>query len=1852
MFNKALFAPLLLLLTFTFFLSCKKSRPVSEKNPYIFANTSGMISKAQPLRVVFANNMVEPRAVGGFVQSDAFSISPSVEGRAVWQDEKTIIFQPTDQFVSDKNYKINIDLGKLHDNVPAEYKNFSFDIRTIKQDVMLRWSGWDTPSSTDYTEQSYKGTVLTADVEDAAKVESLLKAQIGDQDLTIRWAHNNNGLVHDFSISGIKRNAAKQTISVMLDGSPIGVDTRSEEKVDVAPVEDFRVHDLYFNNEDDFYFTLNFTDPVLTTQNLTGLITIDGYEDVITYAIQGNNIKVYPATRLTGDQTIRVSPTVRNTHNASLGKPWSKSVNFMDTKPSVRFVNKGNIMPESDGLILPFEAINLNAIDVEIVKIFSNNILQYYQTYNGYEDMYDVNRVGRIILQQKIQLSSLNSAINKTSWVKYGLDLNKLITTDKNAIYQIRLGFRKAYSTYVCKNGEADWKEKELMPGETSYDEGIESFYDGNYNGFAEEFDYENYNWDDRNNPCKSMYYNKENFAVQSVYKSNIGLIAKGNDRGDFFAVTTDLKTAKPISGAEVIFYDFQQQIISKGTTDGDGFLKIKLASKPFMAIAEKAGDKSYLLLDDGRSLSLSKFDISGEEYQKGLRAYIYAERGVWRPGDSIFLNCIIEDKANTLPASHPVQLEWRDPRNVVVSKRVFSYSKGSIIPMHLLTSSDAPTGIWSATVKVGGASFTKLLNVETVKPNRLKINFEPDKNQLMAGASTVNAKLNSSWLIGTVASNMRTVIEANLRSNNQPFEKYKDFDFTNAGSNKSFQKTVYEGSTDNTGNADVNLQLNANNDIRQISNVVFKTTVFEPGGNFSIDFTSGKYSPYKAYAGVHVPKNTWGEPTIAEGKDAPIEAVVVNQYGKPISNINTSITVYKVDWRWWWEGDYGDAGYYTGNFNSVPLKTYTGKTGTDGLVKMSFKPSGWGRYFITVTSDASPHTAGTFLYAGYPDYASLEQMANVATSLPLGLDKKEVKIGEPLNISFSAPANSRALITIENGNTLVEQKWYDCKEGANKITIRTTDEMGSNAYAFVSLIQPHNQTANDLPLRMYGVLPFKIQNPSLVLTPVLQMPGEIQPDKKVDFTVSEQNGKEMYYTVAIVDEGLLDITKFRTPNPYDHFYAKSALALRTWDLYDYVIGAYGGRLASIFAVGGDMGAAQIEGAPKANRFVPAVVHLGPFKLKKGEKARHSFMLSNYMGSVRAMVVACNEKAFGSADQTVKVIKPLMVASTLPRVLSPGETFNVPVNVFVTKDHIRNVSVSIKDQSGTVVAQKTGTQSLSFDKAGEKMLYFPVIVGNREGRSTIQITATGGSESTKETVEIEVRNPNLPVTISKDYVIQAAQSLNIENARVGMEGTNSAMLEFSTFPSINLSGNLDKLIDYPYGCLEQTISKAFPQLFLKDVVSLSQANKDRIKSMVDAAISKITAFQNAEGWFSFWPGSSYPDQYTSNYAGHFMVEARKAGYVIPQATYESFLSNQKKMARLWQPKQLQAGLYPHNADIDQAYRLYILALAGNPELGAMNQLKEIKTTSTPSRLYLAAAYAIIGKKDVARNLIDNTDRNIQPYAEFGYTFGSDLRDEAILLNALTMVEDKTNAATVARSVAQKLGSQGWYATYSLSYGIWSVAGYLRKYPPAGNINATYVVNGKTIEVNEPRSAHYVEFGPKTNLQSTKITNRSNGVLYINMVQKGKPALFDQTTQADNISLAISYTDKNGNKINPANLKKGTEFYAIATVKNTSAYTTELQELALTQIFPSGWEIVNDRLQEGVVDDGSHYFDYQDIRDDRVNTFFDLKYQSAKSFRTKLIAAYSGKSFIPASTCSAMYNNTVSARVPGMWVVVE
>ena len=313
---------------------------------------------------------------------------------------------------------------------------------------------------------------------------------------------------------------------------------------------------------------------------------------------------------------------------------------------------------------------------------------------------------------------------------------------------------------------------------------------------------------------------------------------------------------------------------------------------------------------------------------------------------------------------------------------------------------------------------------------------------------------------------------------------------------------------------------------------------------------------------------------------------------------------VYKVHWYWWWSSDNGSLANYVSNSYNKPVKTFTIRTGTNGTASFNLKytDADWGTYFISVKDKESKHSTGVMNYFDWP-YSEGRRDADGSSSanmLTFKTDKDTYAPGEQIVVTFPSVKGSRAIISIENGTRVLSTTEHMCNDGQTTVKLAVTPDMQPNAYLYITLLQPHGVTKNDLPIRMYGVVPFTVTSPESHLAPIIHMADEVKPEAPCRVMVSEKNGREMAYTLAIVDEGLLDLTRFRTPDPWQAFNAREALGVNTWDLYNYVVGAYGGRIEQLFSIGGDD---ALNKGPKAivNRFKPVVQFAGPFLLKKGE---------------------------------------------------------------------------------------------------------------------------------------------------------------------------------------------------------------------------------------------------------------------------------------------------------------------------------------------------------------------------------------------------------------------------------------------------------------------------------------------------------------------------------------------------------------------------------------------------------------------------------------------------------------------------
>lgn len=1835
--------------------SCKKpdaprAKVMSDKVfAYIYAHTSGTISQSEPVKVRFTKPVVTTDKIGTTAEAGIFAIRPAIKGNATWLADNTLVFEPTEDYEYGKQYLATIELDRLFENVPSEAQRFEFNlqIRELFFEVMV--DGLEGVDDSDLSQQSIKGKLYFSEAVDDVNVERLLEAKQGKARRNIKWTHS--GQNHHFVVEDIRRSNITSTVELAWDGAPMGIDYKGSSSVAIPALGDFSLLDAKIIQQAEPYIILTFSDPLLADQDLKGLIKFPNYYGRLRTDIDGNKVRVYPSGSLSGEQSVIAKKGIKNINKIAMSESSTLEVVFQSPKPEVRLSGNGVIMPSSEGLVFPFEAIALEAIDLEIFKIHNNNILQHLQV-NELDQNGELERVGTVIYQEKIDLKKLSKSANPLSWSHYAVDLEKLILDDPHAIYQVRIGFQQSYSLFNCNQSDLDDeeqlslttdKEEDLENGE------IRSIWDTAYP------DYPGYRWAHKENPCYPGFYRYHNFVRRNVLMSNLGIIAKKAKDGSMLLTVSDIRTTKPLSGVQLNFYNQQNQLIHTMATDGDGVARTKLEKEAKLVVAESGSQKGYLRMTDGYSLSLSRFDVEGVERQKGMKGYLYGERGVWRPGDSLFLHFVLE--SGNMPDDHPVQFELYDPRGQLQEKRNTAVNVNKVYPLHTATSVDAPTGDWQAVVTIGGAKFRKSLKIETVKPNRLKVALDLGKEKIYESDGQLNANLTVKWLHGAAARNLKAKSELELKAVNTSFTKYKEYEFDDPTRKfYSNPKVIFDGNLNENGEASIDYKLSTNNRAPGLLQANIKTRAFEKGGDFSTATMQVPYYPYEHYAGVFLPENEYGEKRLSIGEKANIDFVLVDKDGKAQANKKLKVGIYRVNWRWWWDRDNENLSQYNNSNHMGAMKTSALTTNSKGEVQWDVEIERWGRYLVRVCDANTGHCSGDFFYAGYP-YGDQGQNRDAAAMLTVQPDKDSYNVGDEVTLTIPGGEKGRCLISLESGDKVIETYWKDTKAGTNTFSFRATEEMSPTIYAHVSLMQPHEKKKNDLPIRMYGLAPIKIEDPATRLSPELKMPTVLKPKENFALSVSEKNGKEMAYTIAIVDDGLLDLTNFKSPNPWDAFFAKEALGVQTWDVYDHVLGAYGGQLERIFSVGGDVAELNKAKAKKANRFKPVVLHLGPFYLAPGETVTHELQMPNYVGSVRAMVVASGNGAYGNFEKTIPVKKPLMLLATLPRTLGPTEVLQLPVNVFAMEKKVKNVNISVKEKSGLVNFTNGQSQSLSFNAVGDKMANFDLSVGNRTGVATFVVTAEGGGEVASQEIEIQVRNPNPFVTESFDEEVAEGATEGIDFQVIGTAGTNSAVLEVSRIPSINLEERMDYLIRYPYGCLEQTTSSGFPQLFVKNLLPMDAEQKREVEYNIKATLEKLKTFQLGNGNFSYWPGQSRYDSWGNNYAGHFILEAEKQGYSLPINMKKRWLKGQQRLAKEWIPKGYENNRYRHYRDrgweLVQAYRLYTLALAESPEWGAMNRMLEMKNLKASTKWRLAAAYAVAGKPEVAEKLVKGLSTTGSAYREMSGTYGSGLRDEAMVLETLSLLNRKEDANTLLKTIADRLSDDRWYGTQTVSYCLLAIAKHVGAEDASVPFEFAFSVNGSAAQ-NASCATPMMQIKipiDGTNQQKVNLTNKSNHQLFARLINTGQPLIGDSGSKSENIKMQVTYKTTDGNKLDPTNIQQGMDFIAEVTVTHPGGSKGKYREMALTQVFPAGWEIHNPRM-DGI--NGAAMTStptYLDMRDDRVNVFFDLEKGKTFTSRVQLNAAYSGKYYLPTVSCEAMYDNKVFARNGGQWVNV-
>lgn len=1836
----------ILLLGFLLVSSCDRNTNYSDETnseyaTYITAFTGGIISANSSILIELSQDI--PNAVEGEEASpEAFKFKPALEGKLIWKNPHCLEFKPTALIPQGTSYQVNFALHSFME-VPDHLKTFRFHFQTLRQFAAIHEIGNEFYDTENPVWMKFKGRISTNDAAEPKLIEEMFHATLHGKSLKVSWEHASSATSHVFTIDSIERT--NKTGELFLEANPDLLGAKQEQLVlqkEIPAIQDFKMMTVRASQAAEQSITVYFSDPLNPGQDITGFFRLSDQTHVVTQMI-GNAVIVYPQQGIQGSVSLIISPSLENADGKALGREIIHAVSFADQKPMVQFIGKGVIIPGSKGFKLPFKAVNLRAVEVKIVKIFEDNVLQFLQN-NSLDGENELKRVGRLIFKQDIPLIS-DKEIDLKQWNTFALQLDELIDTEPGAIYRVYIDFKMKHSLYDCENQE-DNNTISFYSSEsaefTKDDEPNRYYY---YD--EESWDYSEYDYNESDNPCHISYYMFSRHTIsQNIMASNLGITAKEDENEKLKIIVNDLVSSEPLEGVEVELYNFQQRIIGKGKTNNEGIASIEPTGKGIVVIAKHGKERAYLRIDDASARSLSMFQVGGQQITLGMKGFIYTERGVWRPGDSIYTTLVIENKQLDKPVNQPVTFELYTPDNQLYQKKVSGNSINGFYAFHTATEKNSPTGNWTLYAKAGNAVYSKTLKIETIKPNRLKIelNFP---NKVLSPHKENKGQLLVKWLHGADASNLRAVVDMQLQARAFKFKSYEDFSFDDP--TKFFlsdERRIFDAKLNEKGEAQVVTDIFMETDAPGMLIAKMKIRAFENGGDFSTQLNSVNYSPYVSYAGVKIPKGKgWGGALLTDEANL-LPIVTLDENGNPVDRKDVKVEIYEMDWRWWWEQSDDE---YMSEFISKEgdylIKTdYISTKGGKANYELKFNQPSWGRKMIRVTDPVSGHTSGAMFYTTYANYYNTSgENTGGAEMLTITTDKEEYQTGETVTVVLPAFKSGRALVALESGNEILDMFWSK----PTTFSFKVTPEMAPNLYIEVSYMQPQDHPDNDYPIRMYGVKNINVYNPESKLEPVLNTKDEWAPLTDVSITVSEQKGKAMTYTLAVVDDGLLDLTSFKTPDLWNHFYEKEALGVKTWDMYPYVMGAHKGELAGLLAIGGGEGSTGKKSGNQ-NRFIPVVKFLGPFELKAGKKATHSFQMPNYVGSVRVMVVAGMHGAYGQTEKTVPVRQDLMVLGTLPRVIGPNETFALPVSLFAMKDKVKLADITV-ETNDLLKISGANTAQLNFSKPGELQAYFTLTSVEKTGKAYVKISAKSGQATTYYETWLDIRLPNPEISMTESVVVKPGETWTSACNAIGVEGTNSASVEVSNMPQFNLTKRLNYLIQYPHGCIEQTTSSVFPQLYLDDVVSLSPELKKKVEANIKAGIKRIRTFQTYSGGFAYWSGESQEDSWGTNYAGHFLLEAKAKGYAVPDEVIQNFIKFQNRAADEWR-SDYSARHQNYYSDILQSYRLFTLALAGKPNLGAMNRLFSDKNIDSESRIRLALAYQLAGRSDIATRLMNGFSyAYANVYDE--YSYGDGYRNLAMVTEALAILGNIETAKLYADILAEELGSDRWYSTQTTAFSLIALSRFIKATGKDAHLSYSITIQSKKEDISSLKALSKHEFIPEKSASNTiQLKNNGKGLIYVKLNSTGIPLENNSLAQSNHINLEIKYFDIDNQPLNPSRIKQGKDFIAEVRVEHAS-HLQEYKNLALTQIFPSGWEIRNTRFEESSPFADMSVPRSQDIRDDRVYTYFSLERGDSKVFRIMLHAAYEGHFYLPSVSCEEMYRHEINALVPGQWVDV-
>ena len=1453
-----------------------------------------------------------------------------------------------------------------------------------------------------------------------------------------------------------------------------------------------------------------------------------------------------------------------------LNEDHKQAVIMPDLEPEISLPASGMYLTALNDGLIPIELQNIKKLQLDLWRMYENNIP--YMLHDDYEEF--EKNIARRVFTKEIPL---NLPLNET--VRKSIPVSE-IANGQRGLFLL-----------TARDANSEW-------------------------------------WDERR---------------QIISLSDLGVTARLWDDAVLVWVNS-LTTAKGVNEADVKIYSEAKQLVAAGKTNSAGVFYYEVPdgktwdseNPPYVAVVKKGSgenaDLTYLQLTSDL-LNKEIFDTSGRAWlRSGYDAAIISPRDIYRTGENAQFKAIVRNADMTTPEAFPIEFIVKDALGRKVKQEAVNLNaKGSAV-YELVIPANALTGVWTVSVAVPGNEAKPLsvykFHVEDFAPPRIEVKMNTLRKYLVKG-DTFTADVYARWLFGADGAGLKYKASWTARQGEfEPAqERWKGYVFGDPSRTfEHMEGDIEEAELDAFGKAAIELKMPEDWEAPAAVNVALKVEVMEDGGRWVTSTLARPYYPAPYILGI-APEND----AFSVGKIGRFRVAAINPDEEPANPGELTATLYRVTWNYnMIEIDGRKRWQSTEELTEIEDKSFTLK---NGLGSVAFTPEGWGSYLVRV-SDAEDNARAVYrFYATDPQYAG--KGSQLIDRIEMSTEKDIYKLGETAQVKIKAPFEGLMMITVENSK-LVNRNIRMVENGEVTFDVPITQDLRPNAWVSAWLIRPvegadAKQWASH---RAVGLLRLKTDISDYDLNVKIDASKKIEPASKLPVKITLNGANERIsgnadVAIAFVDDGVLGLTRYKTPDLLNHFWGLKELNSKGFDIYDQLIPVEDTATEQLHPAGDEaMGALALDG--NIQRFKILSLFDGVLYADDKGTITTELDIPEFSGRGRLFVVAASGKSFGKAEQTIEIARDVVTEAGLPRFAAPGDEFVVPVSVFNTSGQNKEITIQLTpeglklDESYSLLKIPAGAKGSFITKARA--------LGGASKAVLKIATSWDGGNFTQE-IEMPVRSAWPSVTIGSTGTFHHGKTY-VEIPADQFVGAISGTLTLANTPAVTLTRAVQFLKTYPYACLEQTISTAWPFLILPDTVAELDpliTSDTAIRERTDTAVNRIQSMQLYNGSFSAWPGTNTTYDYGSVYAAHFLLAAKNAGVNFPEEMLTGALNWIRQfLASMPSP----SATYSDEQDdmTTKAYAVYVLALNGERPLGWIEYIRENAGLLRPSgHVYLAGAQSLVdGNADALRNLHLGRHTGYS-----GRTLESETRNIAVLLGMWLDVEPQAPEVTELANRLAGLGSNGaWFSTQDNAAAMTALARYNVEAAGAKSdlhAKVTTETSDKALLAYDNQTASVkIEDLPKGSQILIEAEGTGQGCYSWSITgfpnRQPKP-------ERKNVNVECVYFDEKGNAVDFRNtIPHGKVIQCVLTVKPSMT----VNSLALNYLLPAGFEIENPRLEDGAENQSGTYGVVSDVRDDRLVLFFD-RLSGERSYGFKMRAVTRGKFRVPQVSAYGMYD---------------